>query len=141
MAVLKLLIVDDHDFFRRSILLPLDAAGTIEVVGSALSGEQAVSLCHDLCPDVVLLDLNMSPLSGLATLAQMITQDCPPAILVLTVRDDRESIVQAFGLGARGYLRKDVLTDELLLNAIFTVASGGVFIDATTFGTLKAVFS
>ncbi len=137
MVLLKLLIVDDHDFFRRSILLPLDTAGTIEVVGSVISGEQAVSLCLDLQPDVVLLDLNMFPLSGLAVLEQLTAQERSPAILVLTVRDDIESIVAAFAMGAQGYLCKDTLTDDLLLSAIFTVASGGIVMDTKTFALVN----
>ena len=64
MFTIKLLIVDDHDFFRRSILLPLEAEAGIEIVGTATSGDQAITLSRRLRPDVILMDLNMPYLSA-----------------------------------------------------------------------------
>ncbi len=137
MPSVRLLIVDDHDFFRRSLLLPLEAEPEIEIVGTATSGDQAVTLCRSLKPDVVLMDLNMPYLSGLAAIERITPQDRAPAILVLTGSDEPQSVLNAFCAGAQGYLRKDMITDELLVSAIFTVASGGIFADTKTFGLLK----
>lgn len=137
---IRLLVVDDHDFFRRSILLPLESEPSIEIVDTATTGEQAITLCRSLRPDVVLMDLNMPYLSGLAAMERITPQECAPAILVLTGMDDAQSVVDAFAAGARGYLRKDMITDELLLSAIFTVASGGVFVDSRTFSLINTVF-
>ena len=136
----RVLIVDDHDFFRRSILFPLETEPALEVVGTATSGDQAIPLCRSLRPDVVLMDLNMPYLSGLAAMERIAPQERAPAILVLTGADDAESVRRAFAAGAHGYLRKDMITDELLISAIFTVASGGVFIDPKTFALLKIGF-
>ncbi len=133
MAPIKLLVVDDHDFFRRSIMPPLEAEPGFQILGSATSGEQAIALCASLRPDVVLMDLNMPDLSGLTAMRRLNTRQGTPAILVLTGADDPQSITDAFAAGAQGYLRKDRITDELLVSAIFTVASGGVFMDAQTF--------
>lgn len=139
MSTIKLLIVDDHDFFRRSLLLPLEMEERIAIVGTATSGDQAVTLARALQPDVVLMDLNMPYLSGLAAMERITPQAHAPAILVLTGVDDADSILRAFAAGASGYLRKDSISDEMLLSAIFTVASGGVFLDAKTFALLRAI--
>lgn len=137
MFTIRLLIVDDHDFFRRSILVPLEDEPRIEIVGTASSGDQAVNLCRALSPDVILMDLNMPYLSGLGAIERIVPQERAPAILVLTGKDEMSSIADAFAAGARGYLRKDMIADELLISAIFTVASGGVFVDDRTFSLMK----
>lgn len=141
MPTTKLLIVDDHDFFRRSILFPLQLEERIEIVGTATSGDQAITLCRSLRPDVVLMDLNMPYLSGLAAIERITPTDRAPAILVLTGATDADSVITSFTAGGRGFLRKDMITDEMLVSAIFTVASGGVFVDPKTFDLLKAGFS
>jgi DNA-binding NarL/FixJ family response regulator len=139
MSTIKLLIVDDHDFFRRSLFLPLEMEDRITIVGTATSGDQAVTLVRSAHPDVVLMDLNMPYLSGLTAMERITPQAHAPAILVLTGVDDADSILRAFAAGASGYLRKDSLTDELLISAIFTVASGGVFLDPKTFSLIRAI--
>ncbi len=140
MNPIRLLIVDDHDFFRRSILLPLDVEPDIEIVGTATSGDQAVTLARSLRPDVILMDLNMPYLSGLGAMERIVPQERAPAILVLTGKDDAQSVLDAFAAGAQGFLRKDMITDDLLISAIFTVASGGVFVDGRTFRLIKNSF-
>lgn len=137
MAPIKLLVVDDHDFFRRSIMPPLEMEAGFEILGTANSGEQAITLCHSLRPDVVLMDLNMPDLSGLAAMQRLGPRQGGLAILVLTGMDDPQSVQDAFTAGARGYLRKDMITDDLLVSAILTVASGGIFLDAHTFALLR----
>lgn len=137
MSTIKLLIVDDHDFFRRSLMLPLERDPRIEIVGTATSGDQAITLARSLGPDVVLMDLNMPYLSGLAATERITPQAHAPAILVLTGADDADSILRAFAAGASGYLRKDMISDEMLIGAILTVACGGVFLDARSFAQIK----
>lgn len=112
----------------------------IEIVGTAASGEQAIPLVHSLRPDVVLVDLNLPGLSGLATIEQIVPGAGAPAVLVLTGAEDVEGVVHAFAAGGAGYLRKDLVTEELLISAILTVACGGVFVDAKTFALLKSIF-
>lgn len=135
----RILLVDDHDFFRRSLMLPLQMEERIAIVGTATSGDQAIGLVRSARPDVVLMDLNMPYLSGLAAMERITPQDHAPAILVLTGLDDGDSVLRAFAAGAAGYLRKDMITDEMLISAIFTVASGGIFLDPKTFSLLRAV--
>ncbi len=141
MATIRLLIVEDHDFFRRTIALLLEMETRIEIVGAVASGEQAIGLVDSLRPDVVLMDLNLPGLSGLATIEQIGASANAPAILVLTGAEDVESVRRAFAAGAAGYLRKEMVGDELLISAIFTVARGGIFLDATTFALLQSAFS
>ena len=137
MATIRLLIVEDHDFFRRTLALLLETEERIEIVGAVASGEQAIPLVHSLRPDVVLMDLNLPGLSGLATIEQIVPGTDAPAILVLTGADDLESLQRSFAAGAHGFLRKEMVAEELLISAIFTVACGGVFVDAKTFALLR----
>lgn len=141
MATIRLLIVEDHDFFRRTIALLLEMETRIEIVGAVASGEQALGLLDSLRPDVVLMDLNLPGLSGLATIEQIGASVDAPSILVLTGAEDVESVRRAFAAGAAGYLRKEMVGDELLISAIITVACGGIFLDAKTFALLQSTFS
>ena len=139
MATVRLLIVEDHDFFRQTIRLLLEADERITVVGAAASGPEAIALAESLRPDVVLLDLNLASGSGLAVTQKISPRSGGPAILVLTGADDVQSARGAFAAGVRGYLRKDQISDDLLTSAIFAVANGGVFVDAQTFALLLSL--
>ncbi|RME57004.1 MAG: DNA-binding response regulator [Caldilineae bacterium] len=137
---IRLLIVDDHAFFVRSLMPPLEEDERIEIVGVARSGDEALALARSLRPDVITMDLNMPYLSGLAAMERLEERGRLPGVLVLTGVDEPSTVWAAFAAGARGFLRKDQITDELLLSGIYTVASGGVFLDPQTFRTLQAGF-
>ena len=137
MAVIKLLIVDDHGFFRRSLMPSFENECAINVVGTARNGAEAIALCQSLKPNIVLMDLNMPFLSGLAAMECILPTEPPPAILILTADDTPETVMKSLAIGARGYLRKDLLTDEVLLTAIFIVAQGGIFIDPQSLWMLR----
>lgn len=140
MELLRLLIVDDHSFFVRSLLPPLEEEPAIEIVGIAASGDEALALARSLRPDVITMDLNMPYLSGLAAMERLEERGKMPGVLVLTGLDDPAQVWNAFAAGARGFLRKDQITDELLLSAIFTVGAGGIFLDPSTFALLRTSF-
>lgn len=140
MELLRLLIVDDHSFFVRSLLPPLKESPAIEIVGIAASGDEAISLTHSLRPDVITMDLNMPYLSGLTAMERLEERGAMPGVLVLTGLDDPVQVWNAFAVGAKGFLRKDQITDELLLSAIFTVGAGGIFLDPPTFALLRTTF-
>lgn len=140
MEPLRLLIVDDHSFFVRSLMPPLEEEPAIEIVGVATSGHEALSLAQSLQPDVITMDLNMPYLSGLSAMERLEERGGLPGVLVLTGMDDPAQVWNAFAAGARGFLRKDQITDELLLSAIFTVGAGGVFLDPPTFTLLRTTF-
>lgn len=141
MATVRLLIVEDHDFFRHTIRLLLEADERIAVVGMAASGEEAIALAESQRPDVVLLDLNLASGSGLAVMQKLSVSSGRPLVLVLTGADDAQSLRGAFVAGARGYLCKDQVTDDLLISAIFAVVHGGVFVDARTFALLLSLWA
>ncbi|MBX3000055.1 MAG: response regulator transcription factor [Caldilineaceae bacterium] len=141
MATVRLLIVEDHDFFRQTIRLLLEADERITVVGVAASSAEAIALTESLRPDVVLLDLNLASGSGLAVTQKISPRSGGPAILVLTGADDAQSVRGAFAAGVRGYLRKDAISDELLISAILAVVHGGVFVDARTFALLLSLLA
>ncbi len=119
---------------------PLEEEPAIQIVGVATSGHEALALAGALQPDVITMDLNMPYLSGLAAMERLEERDRMPGVLILTGLDDPAQVWNAFAAGARGFLRKDAITDELLLSAIFTVGSGGIFLDSSTFELLRASF-
>lgn len=109
----KVLIVDDHPMVAQGIRAILETYDDLEVVGTLCNGQQAVDRVHDLKPDVVLLDLNMPQIGGL-TATEMILERRPQTrILILSMHDSPEYISTALNHGARGYLLKDVPTEEV----------------------------
>jgi DNA-binding NarL/FixJ family response regulator len=121
---LRVLIADDHPLFRDGLRGLLESVGDLEVVGEAASGETAVSLAHSLQPDVILMDLNMPGLDGIAA-THRIVHDSPRSahVLVVTMYEDDESVFAALRAGARGYLLKGASQAETL-RAIRAVANG-----------------
>jgi DNA-binding NarL/FixJ family response regulator len=134
---IRILIADDHAVVREGIRHVLSADAGFDVVGEASNGAQAVMLAEDLQPDVVVLDLSMPQLSGLEA-AVRIREVVPDArILVLSIHDHEEYVLQSVRAGAQGYLRKDSSPAELR-GAIRTVFEGGSFFSAAVAGTLSA---
>jgi DNA-binding NarL/FixJ family response regulator len=122
---IRLLIADDHDVVRQGMraFLALDSA--LEVVGAARNGVEAVRLAHRLRPDVVLMDLRMPELDGIAATRQ-IRQDTPETkVLVLTSMLESASVVEVVRAGGVGYLLKDIRAAELL-RAIKAAVAGQV---------------
>lgn len=114
---IRILLVDDHTLFRSGMRLLLQRNPEFEIVGEASDGAEGVKRARQLKPDVVLMDLNMPGLSGLEAM-QIIVEDLPgTAVLMLTVSEQAEDLVNALKNGARGYLLKNVEA-EYLNNAI-----------------------
>lgn len=121
----RILLVDDQELVRTGLSLLATGDGDIEVVGEAGDGFGGVRLCRRLRPDVVLMDLRMPGLDGIAA-TQQITGDPDldgVRVLVLTTFDDEEDVLAAIRAGASGYLLKDLSGPELR-QAIRDVASG-----------------
>lgn len=120
---IKILLVDDHTLFRSGMRLLLQRNPEFDVVGEASDGLEGVKRAKQLRPDVVLMDLNMSGLSGLEAM-QLIVEDMPEvAVLMLTVSEEAEDLSTALKNGARGYLLKNIEADYLTL-AIKKAAAG-----------------
>jgi len=121
--MVKVLIADDHPLFRQGVVSVLELADGIDIVGEAVSGEEAVRLSAELRPDVVLMDLRMPGLNGIEATAKIKEQCSDTHILVLTMFKDDASVITAMKAGARGYLLKDADSEDII-DAIRSVASG-----------------
>ena len=123
MKPIRILLVDDHPVVRAGIEGILTSQDDIEVVGEASNGEEAVRLSQTLQPDVILMDLRMPEMGGLAAIKAIQSQIDPPYILVLTTYDTDADIVRAIEAGATGYLLKDTPPDDFFA-AVRNVAQG-----------------
>jgi NarL family two-component system response regulator LiaR len=111
---IHVLIVDDHSLVRSGLELFLMAFDDLELVGEAASGEEAIRICCQLRPDVVLMDLAMPGIGGAAA-TRAIHETCPQVrVIVLTNFQDVEKVQEALQAGATGYLLKNVTADELV---------------------------
>ena len=123
---IKLLLADDHELVREGIRSSLVRHPTISVIGEACTGKDAVRKTMQLCPDVVLMDLNMPEMSGIEA-TPLIRKKCPDTrVIALTVHDNKEYVFQILRSGASGYLLKDTSSEELV-RAIESVAHGQAF--------------
>ncbi|OHV32825.1 MULTISPECIES: response regulator transcription factor [Pseudofrankia] len=131
-APVRIVLADDQELLRATFRLLLDAAPGMEVVGEAGTGVEAVTVVRETMPDVVLMDIRMPELDGVAATAQ-ITSDASLAgvhILVLTTFETDELVLAALRAGASGYLGKGV-APAALLDAIRTVATGESLLSPT----------
>jgi len=123
MKPIRVLIIDDHTLFRSGIKLLLQRQEGFIVVGEAGDGLEGVKRAKQYKPDVVLLDLHMPGTSGLAAIP-LLREEVPQAqVLMLTVSEDAEDLIDALHAGARGYLLKNIETD-FLLQSIRSAARG-----------------
>ncbi|MDH5357126.1 MAG: response regulator [Gammaproteobacteria bacterium] len=114
MTVIRILLIDDHSLFRSGIKSLLESQDEFEVVAEASNGLDGIKLAKTLKPDVILLDLHMPGTNGLQTL-QVLQQDVPESqVLMLTVSEDAQDLLQALRAGARGYLLKNIEIDFLV---------------------------
>ncbi|HYJ69768.1 MAG TPA: response regulator transcription factor [Nocardioidaceae bacterium] len=119
----KLLVADDHPAFRRGLELMLRDVDDVEIVGEAETGLQAVELAEQLSPDVVLMDLRMPDLDGIEATRRLSRGTPAPAVVVLTMFEDDDSVFAAMRAGAQGYLLKGAEQDEIV-RSIRAAASG-----------------
>lgn len=123
MMSIRVLIIDDHTLFCSGIKLLLQRNNDFEVVGEAGDGLEGIKQAKRVVPDVVLLDLHMPGISGLETIP-LLQQECPQTqIIMLTVSEDAQDLLEALRSGARGYLLKNIDTD-FLLDSIRRAAAG-----------------
>jgi DNA-binding NarL/FixJ family response regulator len=119
---LRVVLADDHHFFRKGLRGMLDADG-MAVVGEAGDGAGAVALTRELAPDIVVIDLKMPRVSGIDALRE-ITTTCPDVhVMALTVSADETDVLDALLAGACGYLLKDTRAEELV-GAVRLAAAG-----------------
>ncbi len=120
---IRVLVVDDHLIVREGLSLILETAEGIEQAGEAADGAEALRLCTELRPDVVLMDLRMPGMDGLTAIRRLAAAQPEIAVLVLTTYDEDDLMLQGLQAGARGFLLKDT-SRAALLDAIRAAARG-----------------
>ena len=120
---IKVLIADDHVFYREGVRALLSSVSEIEVVGEANDGEEAIGQASDLKPNVILMDLKMPDMNGIDATRRIHETHPNIGVLVITMFDDDDSVFAAMRAGARGYLLKDADKDEVV-RAIVAVERG-----------------
>jgi DNA-binding NarL/FixJ family response regulator len=133
MAILRILLADDHAIVRQGVKALIGTQPDMEVIGEADEGASALKMAAELLPDVLIIDLSMPKLNGTQATEQ-IKQVCPGVkILVLTVHEDRGYFRRLLDAGASGYALKQAPADQLF-KAIRIVAEGGIYLDPTLAG-------
>jgi DNA-binding NarL/FixJ family response regulator len=120
---LRVLLADDHGIVRRGLRSLLETEPGLEVVGEAADGLEALRLCDEHRPDVLILDVAMPLLNGIEVAARAQKLDRPPRIIMLSMHSDESYVLRALAAGASAYLLKDA-TDEDLLPAVRAIAAG-----------------
>jgi len=123
----RVLLVEDHKIMREGIRALLDRSGEFTVVGDAESASEAVQMCGDTRPDVVLMDIGLPGLNGVDTTIELLRQSPALKIIMLSMYDDEESVVSSIRAGARGYVVKRASSGDLL-DALRVVARGGSYL-------------
>ncbi len=133
---IRVLIVEDNDFIRLGIRTALDSPGSdgsISVVGEAMDGLEAIQKCAELAPDVVLMDLEMPIMNGIASTRAIRQLNGTSRVIMLTSHEEDEKVYRALSAGASGYCLKDVGLARLK-EAIQAVYSGDVWLDSSIAG-------
>ncbi len=134
---IKILIVDDHPFFRQGVRFFLNTIDDFELIGEAENGAQAMEIVAEKDVDVILMDLQMPGMDGIETTRALLDQFSDLRILIMTSYGNEEKIRQAITAGASGYCLKDAPPEELQ-SAIMAVAAGGTYLGK---GITPAIFT
>ena len=140
MTPIKILLVDDQPLFREGLRTLLSVHADFEVVGEAGNGEEAIRLASSLLPSVVLMDLQMPVLDGVAATRRLHEQQPDCRVIVLTTFDDDEMVFDGLRAGAVGYLLKDA-PSEKLAEAIRVAARGETFLQPSVAAKVVAEFA
>lgn len=133
-------LVDDHPLVRQGMRAVIETRHDIEVVGEASNGVEAVRICVQTKPDVVLMDLQMPGLHGIEATRQVLAASPSTAVLVLTMYDDDAMVFEAIASGAAGYLLKGSDGTDIIA-AIESAAQGQAVFGSAIAGRLRAWFS
>ncbi|WP_087016077.1 response regulator transcription factor [Thaumasiovibrio subtropicus] len=135
MSSIRVLIVDDHQVVLEGFVARLTNEASIDVVATANNGQQAIEAVAEHQPDVVLMDFSMPVMNGLEATKHLKQTQPDIKILMLTMHDNREYIVQVMEAGAMGYILKEISAEEMV-NAIQTVYQGATYFCQTVTKTL-----
>lgn len=137
---LRLLIADDHPLFRDGLRSSLGSLPECTIVGEAADGAEAIRQALSLKPDVVLMDIGLPVVDGVAATRQIVNEQPSTRVLMVTMHEDDASVVAALRAGAHGYVVKGS-TAEDVLRAVKAVAEGEVLVGAAVADRLVSVLS
>src|SRR3712207_5931884 len=140
MERIRVLLADDHPVFRYGMRALLSSEPDTEPVGEAANGQEAVAQALELSPDVILMDFDMPQMNGIEAMRQILEASPQTSILMVTMSEDDESVVEAMRAGARGYVLKDAGAAETL-RAIRAVAGGEAIFSPTVARRLAEYFA
>ena len=132
-----ILLIDDHPMLRNGVKQLIELDDRLQVVAEAGNGTQGVALAEEYDPDLILLDLNMPGMNGLDTLVQLRTIELSGRIVVFSVSNHEDDVVNALKRGADGYLLKDMEPEELL-KSLHQAAAGQMVLSETLTNVLVA---
>jgi len=138
--VIRVLLVDDQTLIRQGIRLLLEIETGIQVVGQAADGQQALEQVEALHPDVVLMDVRMPEMDGVAATREITKRFPEVKVIILTTFEDDETVFEGLKAGARGYLLKDISSEEMAA-AVRKVAAGEALIEPRLTRKVLAEFS
>jgi two-component system nitrate/nitrite response regulator NarL len=127
-STVSVLIIDDHPLFRKGAIDLIAMEPTLSLAGEAADGEQGLLLVEQRRPNLVLLDLNMKGMDGLATLRAIKAAATDTRVVILTVSDSEDDVVAALRAGADGYLLKDAEPEDILVS-LRKAAAGRMVLD------------
>ncbi len=127
--MVRVLLVDDQTLIRQGIRLLLEIEPDIQVVGQAANGSEAIQQVEILRPDVVLMDVRMPGMDGVAATRELGTRFPEVKVIILTTFEDDETVFEGLKAGARGYLLKDISSEEMA-EAVRKVAAGEALIQS-----------
>jgi DNA-binding NarL/FixJ family response regulator len=137
---IRILLVDDQALFREGLRTLLSVHAELKVVGEASNGQEAIEAAGKLDPDIILMDLRMPVLDGVAATRRLRQAQPRSQVIVLTTFDDDEDVFEALRAGAAGYLLKDV-SSEKLVEAIKSTAEGQSFLQPSVAAKVVAEFA
>lgn len=137
---LRVLVVDDHPVYRDGLAVLLGSVPGLVVVGTAADGAEAVRCAREEQPDVVVMDVQMPGMDGIAATRAITTESPSTGVVVLTMSEDDGTVFSAVRAGARGYLLKGADQEEVV-RAITTVAGGGAVFGAALARRIAEFFS
>ncbi len=135
--MIRVLIAEDHHLVRQGIRALLEKADDIEIVGEAKDGQEAVEMAERLTPDVIVMDLAMPRMNGNLATERIRSLRLQTQVVILSMYSDETLVRQALRAGAKGYLLKHSVTEELLL-AVRAACRGETYLSSTVSGSILA---
>lgn len=137
---LRVLVVDDHALYRRGLVMELDDADDLEVIAEASDGAEAVDAAIALAPDVILMDVRMPGIDGIEATRRVVEAAPSTRVLMLSVSDETEDLLEAVKAGAAGYLLKETSISDIA-DSVRRVALGHSFVSPALAGRLLEEFA